>query len=350
MAIYRIYPQKDTTIWSKPSETGRYANAGKDEILELGGNPDPMNDSIGRTKRILIQFDTEEIQTLVDSKTSGLISCSLYLPLADASELPTDFKIEVYPLSESWENGVGKLNDIPANQTGATWSQRDALGTQWSDVGGTYSTDSSSSISYELNSDNLDLELDVSNLVSDIYSGSVNNGFLIKLEDAYDDYLSGSISLKYYGADTNTIFRPYLEFKAVTDLWNPGDSILGTDIAKVSISNQKEQYINEGTARFRISAKPSFPARTFTTGSIYKTNYALPADAQYSVVDNFSNQTIIKYSPFTNINADDKGSYIDLDMSLLSPERYYKLKIKATLDNSTVLFEQDNLFKVVRNG
>ena len=31
---------------------------------------------------------------------------------------------------------------------------------------------------------------------------------------------------------------------------------------------------------------------------------------------------------------------------------YFKLpqKIKATLDNSTVLFEQDNLFKVVRNG
>jgi len=350
MAIHRIYPQQDTTIWSKPSETGRYGNAGKDEILELGGYPDPTNDSVGRTKRILIQFDTDKISSTVVSKTQGLISCSLYLPLADASEIPTNFRVEVYPVSESWENGVGKLNDIPANLTGATWKQRDAQGNLWSELGGSYDSNTSSSIEYELNSDSLDLEIDVSHLIEDIYSGSVNNGFLIKLEDQYEDYLSGSISLKYYGADTNTIFRPYLEFKQFNDLWNPGVDELTTDIAKVSISNQKDQYINEGTARFRISAKPSFPTRTFTTGSIYKTNYALPADSQYSIVDNFSNQTIIKYSSFTNINADEKGSFIDLDMSLLAPERYYKLKIKTTLDNSTVLFEQDNLFKVVRNG
>ena len=350
MAIHRIYTQQDTTIWSKPSDTGRYGNAGKDEILELGGYPDPADDSIGRTKRILIQFDTDEINNTIANKTQGLVSCSLYLPLADASELPTNFNIEVYPISESWENGVGKVNDIPANLTGATWKQRDAQGTLWSTLGGSYDTSNSSSIEYKLNSDSLDLELDVSNLIENINSGSSNYGFLVKLEDQYEDYLSGSISLKYYGADTNTIFRPYLEFKQFNDLWNPGVNELSTDIAKVSISNQKPEYINEGTARFRISAKPSFPTRTFTTGSIYKTNYALPASSQYSIVDNFSNQTIIKYSSFTNINADEKGSYIDLDMSLLAPERYYKLKIKTTLDNSTVLFEQDNLFKVVRNG
>ena len=35
MAIYRIYPEKDATVLSKPNVAGVYGNAGLDEILEL---------------------------------------------------------------------------------------------------------------------------------------------------------------------------------------------------------------------------------------------------------------------------------------------------------------------------
>lgn len=351
MAIHRIYPQNDTTIWSAPDVAGVYGNAGKDEILEIAGYPDSSDDGKGRTKRILIKFDQDEINYLVQNKTNGLISCSLYLPLAEASELPFDFKVEVYPVTEEWQNGVGKVNDIPTNTTGVTWIDKDGIGTAWSTPGGSYDTNTSSEYRYKLGDTSLDLEVDVTDIIKGFFSGSIDNkGFVLKLEDQYEDYTDAYISLMYYGSDTNTIFRPYLEFKQVNDYYNPGPEQLQTDVAKVYISNQKREYINQGSTRFRISAKPSFPTRTFSTESIYKTNYALPANSYYSVVDHFSNETIVKFSEHTNINADDKGSYFDLDMEMLAPERYYKLKVKTTLDNSEIVFEQDNLFKVVRNG
>ena len=351
MAIHRIYPQQDTTIWSEPNKAGTYGNAGIDEVLEIGGYPDPSDDDTGRTKRILLQFDTDQIKSVIDNKTANQISCSIYLPLAEASQIPVNFKVEVHPVAEAWVNGIGKLHDIPTNTTGVTWKDRDGNGTPWTTIGGSYDTATSSSKEYKLNVETLDLEVDVTEMVKGMYSGSIdNNGFLIKLEDQYENYTSASILLQYFGSDTNTIFRPYLEFKELNDFYNPGPETLTTSTARVGILNQKSEYINEGNVRFRISAKPLFPVRAFSTGSIYKTDYALPSNSQYSVVDKFSNETIIKFSKYTNINADSTGNYFDLDMSILAPERYYKLKIKSTLDNSTVVFEEDNLFKVVRNG
>ena len=351
MAIHRIYPNQDSTIWSAPDVAGVYGNAGKDEILEIAGYPDSSDDDKGRSKRILMDFNTEDIRKVVDSKTGGLISCSLHLPIAEASELPFNFNIEVYPVSESWQNGVGKINDVPTNTSGVTWKDRDGIGTAWSADGGSYITNTFSTSTMKVGDDSLDLAIDVTEIVKAHYSGSITNyGLILKLEDQYEDYTDASISLKYYGSDTNTIFKPYLEFKEVNDYYNPGLSELDTDNSRVYISNQKRQYVNKGSARFRISAKPNFPTRTFSTGSIYKTNYALPAASYYSIVDHFSNETIVEFSPFTNINADGEGSYFDIDMEMLAPERYYKLKVKTTLDNSTVIFSEDNLFKVVRNG
>jgi len=37
-------------------------------------------------------------------------------------------------------------------------------------------------------------------------------------------------------------------------------------------------------------------------------------------------------------------------MDGLQPERYYRILIKTTLDNSTVVVDNQNIFKIVRNG
>jgi hypothetical protein len=37
-------------------------------------------------------------------------------------------------------------------------------------------------------------------------------------------------------------------------------------------------------------------------------------------------------------------------MDGLQPERYYRILVKTELDSSTVVVDNDNLFKVVRNG
>ena len=93
MAIYRIYPEKDTYINSKPTVAGLYGNAGLDEILEIAGYPDPTDAAIGRTNRTLIQFRTTDIANAVDNIITGSISASIHLSLANASELPASYTI-----------------------------------------------------------------------------------------------------------------------------------------------------------------------------------------------------------------------------------------------------------------
>ena len=50
----------------------------------------------------------------------------------------------------------------------------------------------------------------------------------------------------------------------------------------------------------------------------------------------------------TKLSADGKSSYFEIDMESLEPERYYKILVKATLDGSTIVFDEDYIFKVVR--
>ena len=50
----------------------------------------------------------------------------------------------------------------------------------------------------------------------------VNDGFLLKLSDDIEYNMSSSIRLKYYSADTNTIYPPFLEFKWDDSTYNTG--------------------------------------------------------------------------------------------------------------------------------
>jgi len=85
MALFRIYPEKDAFIWSEPTVGGLYGNAGKDEVLEIGGYPDA--DLTGRTNRAMIQFRQADITSSINEKVTGGFSASLNLSLAHTKEL-----------------------------------------------------------------------------------------------------------------------------------------------------------------------------------------------------------------------------------------------------------------------
>jgi hypothetical protein len=53
---------------------------------------------------------------------------------------------------------------------------------------------------------------------------------------------------------------------------------------------------------------------------------------------------------FTKISCDEKGNYFDIYMSGLQPERYYRILIKSVIDGTTAVIDNNNIFKVVRNG
>ena len=109
MAIYKIFPEKDSTLYSAYPDQ----NTGLDEILEVSTTflPDPP-----QVSRFLIQFDSNEISDIINNKISGSVTdiTGTLLPeskefqsnlrcfLAEISGLNEDTTLVSFPLFESW--------------------------------------------------------------------------------------------------------------------------------------------------------------------------------------------------------------------------------------------------------
>ena len=373
MAVYRIFPEKDTFIFSEASSS----NAGLDEIIELGGYYDIAG--TGETSRILVQFSSAEIADVIDNKiASNNYSASLGLYLADAYQIPVDTTIYVYPVSSSaggWDNGAGKYGDIPTNTSGVSWGYQKlgqtspwttsgyAAGVTASYVstkpgGGTWYTGSGAT-SLEFTQSNTinstyDININITPAVKLWKAGTIgNNGVILKLPNDLEFNTTSSIRLKYYSADTNTIYPPYLDFKWDDTTYSTASlSVLNNNIATVKINNNRGEYANIGKQRFRITAQPKYPTRTFSTTSIYLINYALPSGSYWGLRDENTEEMVIDFDTnFTKISCDSQGGFFDIYMDGLQPERYYRILIKTTLDGSTTVIDNSsNVIKVVRNG
>lgn len=372
MAVYRIFPEKDSFIFTE-QETG---NAGLDEIIEIAGYPDASG--TGQTSRALVKFSTADIADVVDNKIGSTeFSSSIKMYLAYASELPTTYTIYAYPLyntnDSEWDNGKGKFGDLPVDTSGVSWTYtKTGLTSAWptgsivnvtssyqinSPGGGNWYTSSNGesmefSQYHPFKSSN-DLNINVTAAVKQIYSSSLyNNGFLLKLPNELEYNTTSSIRLKYFSSDTNTIYPPYLEFTWDDSVYQTGSlSILSSSNPVIEITNNKGEYIGEGKQRFRIKARPKYPTRTFTTSSSYLTNYALPSSSFWGLRDEFTEEMLVAFNTgSTKISCDSTGPYFDVYMDGLQPERYYRILIKTEVDGSTVVVDNKNIFKVVRNG
>lgn len=374
MAIYKIFPEKDASLYSlTPS-----ANAGRDEILELASYTYQNDRYYVRT---LIQFPSDEIQTVVDTYIgSDSFAADLKLYLAEANELPLGYTVYAAPVSESWTNGVGKYGDVPTDTSGASWYYSDAGSTNWTvstmslapgatasyesglQGGGNWFTGSLgysllTSQSHGLTSTH-DLTLNVTNAVKLHYSSSKglggisNNGFILKLPESIEYYGTGSVWLRYYGGETHTIFPPTLDIKWDDSSYDSSSlSLLSTSNATFSLLNNRGEYADLGKYRFRIKARPKYPTRTYTTSSVYNTNYRLPSASYWGLRDENTEEMVINFDQnYTKISADSTSAYFDVYMGGLQPERYYRILIKSTIDGSEFILDDRNIFKVTRNG
>ena len=135
MAIYKIFPEKDATLYSDYPTS----NTGRDEILEIGNIENTLVDNLG-VRRAIIKFPTTIIESVinnlfdVNSRVSQSFSASLKLYLAEATSIPLDYSIECYPISSSWNMGVGKFLDNPINTDGVSWKfvNNSSSGDMWS--------------------------------------------------------------------------------------------------------------------------------------------------------------------------------------------------------------------------
>ena len=126
--IYRIYPSKDTTLYEDTSRKNQ--NTGKDEILEIGKFYDTDNTSLLGNSRALIQFNLNPIS---QSVVSGEITSPQYRLRAEnieSREIQTSYDLYVYPIKESWTEGMGSESDTPHNLLDSTWVSR-SLDSTW---------------------------------------------------------------------------------------------------------------------------------------------------------------------------------------------------------------------------
>lgn len=373
MAVYKIFPQKDATIYSEVLDM----NTGRDEILELASY------SIGEknyVKRALIQFNSTEISdvlsTYVGTEASSATNytASLRLYLASANELPTEYTVLAHPVSTTWTEGNGKYGDIPRNSSGVSWKYVNYSGSaEWgtttnvtmsysgSDTGGgawyyLIAGYNATGSQYHGTDSTHDLEIDVTDIIKAQQASAVaNNGFILKLTgslefNAYQQ--QRQLYLRYFSGNTHTIYPPCLEIKWYTNSYSTGSLTYVSDPnCVVQISNNKGTYANQGRQKLQLKVRPKYPTRTFVTSSNYITNYLLPADSHWGLRDENTQEMVIDFDPVSNkLNADSNGNFFYLHMGGLEPERYYRVLLKATIDGSTTVIDQDQVFKVVRNG
>jgi hypothetical protein len=375
MAIYKIFPAADATIYSGyPS-----MNTGLDEILESSTNfKTGVLQSDGeypQVSRFLIKFDPTEITNIIDNKISGSTwTANLKCYVSNVTGISGTTSLAANALYQDWNMGTGRYLDSPEAQNGVSWVWTNYSGSnKWttssfdtdttgsynlttnplSAGGGVWYTNNQASQTFNFYSD-LDLNFNVTDIVNNWYSSTFNNyGFIIRQTES-QEFINNSLvqtELKYFSRDTHTIYPPQLEFKWNDFTYSTGSlTVLNTTPATINIDQNAGVFYSSSINVFRVNSAPEYPARVWSTSSYYTTNYALPTSSYYAIKDLDTNEYVIDFdSTYTKLSCDASGSYFTMYMNGLEPERYYKILIQTTINNSTIVFDNNYIFKVV-NG
>ena len=384
MAYYFIFPEKDATIYSHPDRTKM--NTGNDEILEIVKEKG-SSDQRYYPSRILIKFKNEDIKSTITDKigstifNNGTSEVCLQLQSSRHKNLTSTLNLELFALSQSFDEGTGRYSNLPLTSNGASWIYRnnDVTKTEWTtssfaaattgsinavgitEGGGVWYTGSAFKSSQQfLRSENLDTNLNVTTIVqkysaslfaSNTYpTGIANEGFLIKQPDSVEINTSGSFGeMQYFSVDTHTIYPPRLIFKWDDSTHSYQSSAKNSGDLNVSLYRNKEEYNQNDEGLFRIHVRDKYPTRQFTNSSNYLDAGYFTTSSFYSVRDAHTEEEVIPFdNTFTKLSADSEGMYFKLYMKGLQPERNYRVLFKHTNNEGTTVYDNNYHFKVVR--
>ena len=391
MAVYKIFPTKDATIYSLFPNM----NTGLDEIIESSQTQiSSVNDANPQVSRFLIQFDQAEIDNVLEniigiSSSAQLLNNSLWKAnlqcfVATATGLALNTTIDLFPVYGNWGMGTGHYLDEPTVTNGTSWIWKDYSGsvawltgsyptgvtasynTSYAPAGGgnwwtgstsawfnttTYPIIASQTFDYFSDKD---INMNITNIVRAWYTGSISDdGVIIKLSPATEFVNNINIQpeLKFFSRDTHTIYPPQLQFSWRDYSYNPGGLPLLNQLpATITLAQNPGFFYSESVNRFRVYGRPEYPAQVWQTASVYTQNYALPTASYYAIKDLDTNEYVIGFdNQFTQLNCDSTSSYFDLHMNGLQPERYYTVLIQSTINGSTIVYNDQYSFKVI-NG
>ena len=388
MAYYFLFPEIDTTLYSQPDR--KETNTGADEILEIVKERG-STDNILYPSRILIKFKNEDLTNLVNDTigsstyNNSTTKVNLQLTAAEPKNLLATVNLNLFAISQSWDEGTGRYTNLPSSSNGASWIYRNntTTATTWATAsfaanstgsisgglinqgGGVWYTDSNFQATEQyLVGDSLDTNFDVKTIVTKWYNfnqnsstyptGIENNGFLIKKPEIIETNTSHSFGeLQYFSVDTHTIHPPKLTFK-----WDDSTGYDDVDSSKlkttqdnlqITLYQNKNTYNQNDIATFRLNVRDKYPTRTFATSSNYLDVNYIWSSSCYSIRDAHTEQEVIPFdSNFTKLSADSNGNYFKIYMNGLQPERYYRILFKQHDATGTIIYDDNYHFKVIR--
>ena len=285
---YFIFPSKDSYITTEFQQN----NFGSDEILELrkifSGS---FSTSAEAASRILIQFNYSDISSsIVDG---DITNPKFYLRLYEVEgqkELDKSYSLSSYPLSQSWEEGIGKYFDNPKTEKGVIWKDYNS-GSAWSLIPNTNT----------IYSPKLEVRWDDHKPVTGSNTGSMN-------------------ALTMSGELENHIFIKGLQLK----------------------------YRESEKVRFRIGCRKKYTQKTFTESMLTSSFYIPSGSGLYSIVDVTTDTQKVPFSAYTSMSCDSTSMYFDQWFNTFEPGRYYKVlfKLKYT-DGQEIIYDNDEEFKVI---
>jgi hypothetical protein len=323
MAIYKIFPIQDTTMYSLFQTT----NAGSDEILEVGSmnnksgvfSPELVLSQLGvdDIRRSLLLFDTNEISSAIAlAETASNVSSSLRMFLAEATNLTQEYKIEAWPVDGFWSNGTGKFIDSPTNTGGTSWKYRSAESNNvlWGATtasyyktpgGGKWIDNNIYSASQTFNyTSNKDVNMGVTNIVTRWMNSGQNYGFIVKLPftgavvngDVFEANPQSYINLKFFSMNTHTIYPPCLEFK-----WSDYNFETSSNYPYTTAPSSSIAYTYSASFSSSVSASVTVWATSSFTSS-FTTNYSqsvITSDTYILVSNNnlgeYENDSVYKF-------------------------------------------------------
>lgn len=345
---YFVTASKDSTIYlQQPTQ-----NTGLDEVLEVSKTYYGSLKDIAHT---LIKFETTPISESISSGEITMTSADLILKECESNEIPIDYSIYAYAVTQSWEMGIGtRFDDISTDgvtwnsvRTGKNWlslenHSSDTTGS-FNGKGGTWFTGSYSTQSFSYESS--DIEMDVKSTMDEWIGGALpNEGFILKYTSSLENDTNDYGQLKFFSKETNTIYQPKIRIGWDDSSFSTGSlTELTSDDIIVTFKRLKSRYKLGSKPTIRVYGREKYPLKTYTNEYSYTDVKYLPSTTYYQIRDIVTDEIIVPFSNFTKVSCDANGNYFKLNLTNWEYNRDYYIEIKVDRSGVIEYFKDTDL-------